>query len=34
MCEPINIRHFLFNIVIATVLMALQITTFTDEDNN
>ena len=33
MCEPINLRHFLFNIVMATVPMALQITTSTDEDN-
>ena len=33
MCEPINLRHFLFNIVMATVLMASQITTSTDEDN-
>ena len=33
MCEPINLRHFLFNIVMATVLMASQMTTSTDEDN-
>ena len=32
-CEPINLRHFLFNIVMATVPIALQITTSTDEDN-
>ena len=33
MYEPINLRHFLFNIVMATVPIALQITTSTDEDN-
>ena len=33
MCEPINLRHFLFNAVMATALMDLQITTSTDEDN-
>ena len=33
MCKPINLRHFLFNIVMATVPIALQITTSTDEDN-
>ena len=33
MLEPINLRHFLFNIVMATVPIALQITTSTDEDN-
>ena len=32
-CEPINLRHFLFNIVMASVPIALQITTSTDEDN-
>ena len=31
MYEPINLRHFLFNIVMATVPIALQITT--SEDN-
>ena len=33
MCEPINLRHFLFNIVMATVPIASQKTTSTDEDN-
>ena len=33
MCKPINLTHFLFNIVMATVPIALQITTSTDEDN-
>ena len=33
MCEPINLRHFLFNIVMATVPIASQITASTDEDN-
>ena len=32
-CELINLRHFLFNIIMATVPIALQITTSTDEDN-
>ena len=30
MYEPINLRHFLFNIVVATVPIALQITTSKD----
>ena len=33
MCEPIILRYFLFNIVMVTVPVALQITTSTDEDN-
>ena len=33
MCKPINLRHFLLNIVMATVPIASQITTSTDEDN-
>ena len=33
MYEPINIKHFLLNIALATILIALQITTSTDEDN-
>ena len=33
MYEPINLRHFSFNIVMATVPIALEITTSTDEDN-
>ena len=33
MYELINLRHFLLNIVMATVPTALQITTSTDEDN-
>ena len=33
MYEPINLRHFLFNIVMATVSIVSQITTSTDEDN-
>ena len=33
MYKPINLRHFLFNIVMATVPIASQITTSTDEDN-
>ena len=32
-CKPINLRHFLSNIVMATVPIASQITTSTDEDN-
>ena len=32
-CEPINLRHFLFNIVMATVPIASQISASTDEDN-
>ena len=31
MCEPINLRHFLFNIVMATIPITSQITT--SEDN-
>ena len=33
MCKPINLRHFLFNIIMATVPIALQTTTSPDEDN-
>ena len=33
MCKPINLRYFLFNIVMATVPIASQITTSTDENN-
>ena len=33
MYEPINLRHFLFTIVMATVPIAVQITTSTDEDS-
>ena len=34
MCKPIHVRHFLlFNIVMATIPIALQITASTDEDN-
>ena len=32
-CKPINLSHLLFNIVMATAPIALQITTSTDEDN-
>ena len=32
-CKPINLRHFLFHIVMATVPIALQMTASTDEDN-
>ena len=30
MCEPINLRHFLFNIVMATIPITSQITTSKD----
>ena len=33
MCKPINLRYFLFNIVMATVPIASQITTSTDQNN-
>ena len=34
MYEPINLRHFLFNIVMATIPITLQITTSKDNRTN
>ena len=34
MCEPINLRHFLFNIVMATIPITSQITTSKDNRTN
>ena len=34
MCEPINLRHFLFNIVMATISITSQITTSKDNRTN